>query len=361
MSKLCFSIVLTLVLLSCQDRPQGYLANQEGRLDSLDLSEDTQEDEKEAITPILQVDIYELDYDNQEFPGKNGFKRKSSVLSKRKLGYFDFLALRSIINDSSSYTTSGAACFYPNIGVVVYEEASTILSELYICMHCNNSELYDSNGTFTKVQRKDGKYGFSERVRNRIRSLIASYGFDTKYSYALFYDYPGDYLQHQIHNGRDSVEVVNDILEYYEYDKSRYPEKTEVASLFGWTERSPGFFDTENIGEVVYEYDDTGSDKFTCYLGEFNVNDTVFYVCNVFHRVQAAMVLHGHSSLLFLNSEQEIAAEYSMSIPGELPKAINQNQLEFNIDGNTYFVEEIDFLLPYLCIEEGEICVPKVE
>ena len=242
MSKLCFSIVLTLVLLSCQDRPQEYLANQEGRLDSLDLSENTQEDEEEAITPTLQVDIYELDYDNQEFPGKNGFKRKSSVLSKRKLGYFDFLALRSIINDSSSYTTSGAACFYPNIGVVVYEEASTILSELYICMHCNNSELYDSNGTFIKVQRKDGKYGFSERVRKRIRSLVASYGFETKHSYALFYDYPGDYLQHQIHNGRDSVETVNEILEYYEYDKNRYPKKIEVASLMGWTERSPDFF-----------------------------------------------------------------------------------------------------------------------
>jgi hypothetical protein len=357
MSKVFFYLGILLVFFSCQDIPQNDKPDREVRGDSLELDKSIRAEVLANST--LQVDLYELDYDNREFPGKNGFKRTSRVIQKKVMDYFDFIALKSIVNDTNTYNTSGAACFYPNIGVVVHDGKSTILSELYICMHCNNAEVYDNNGTFTEIQRKDGKYGFSERARMKIRNLIASYGFETKHSFSISYDYLDDYLQSQIHNGRDSTEVVNEILEYNQGQEKASFNELEFPSRIGWSERSPGFFDAENIGNVVYEYDATGGDKFTCYLGELTINGSVFYVCNVFRRVQAAIVLHGHSSLFFLNSEKKVEAEYSMSYPDELPKKIIQNKLEFNIEKNTYFVDQIDFSLPYLCIAENVLCVPK--
>lgn len=308
------------------------------------------------------IDIYELDYENREFPGVNGFKQRNCVVSKNSMYYFDFMALQSIVNDSNSYTTIGSACFYPNIAVVVTDEKSKAVSELYICLHCNNYEVYGNDDTFVKVRRKDDKYGFSKRARKKIRNLIKSYGFTTKHTYSLLYDYPKDYLEHQIRNGLDSVDVMKDILEHYTYlDYDQTETNLDAISAVGWIDKSADFFEDRNIGKTVYEYDLTGGDRFTTYLGKINIDESTYYVCNLFRRVQAAIVLHGHSSLYFLDEACEVVAKYSISFPDELPKRIINNKLEFEIKGHTYLVEDIDLSLPYLCIKQETLCVSKIE
>jgi hypothetical protein len=62
----------------------------------------------------------------------------------------------------------------------------------------------------------------------------------------------------------------------------------------------------------------------------------VFYVAKEFYTVQTALVMHGHSRILFFNNDKKLTAAYNVDGPGELPYKLSRNSLYFKVtrDGN---------------------------
>ena len=56
----------------------------------------------------------------------------------------------------------------------------------------------------------------------------------------------------------------------------------------------------------------------------------LYYVVTEFYTVQAAIQLHGYSSIIFLDKNRMVAAKYLVNLPEELPEKVVENALVFN-------------------------------
>src|ERR1700739_30335 len=80
----------------------------------------------------------------------------------------------------------------------------------------------------------------------------------------------------------------------------------------------------------VIKHKDGGSDKIN-YLGVIEKlnGDTLYYVFTLFGTVQAAVVMHGHSNIIFLNKKRKEVKSYDIGMPDELPYKLVDNTLYF--------------------------------
>jgi hypothetical protein len=72
------------------------------------------------------------------------------------------------------------------------------------------------------------------------------------------------------------------------------------------------------------------------YLGSIsdNTNKTKYWVVKEFYTVQAAIVPHGHSRILFFDNRKKLIAEVVVNMPEELPEKIYKNALIFHYSEN---------------------------
>ena len=76
---------------------------------------------------------------------------------------------------------------------------------------------------------------------------------------------------------------------------------------------------------------DDGTHSERAFLGliKDSAGNVVFYVAKEFYTVQAALVKHGHSRILFFNRDKKLTAAYYLDDPGELPYKLIRNSLYF--------------------------------
>jgi len=89
------------------------------------------------------------------------------------------------------------------------------------------------------------------------------------------------------------------------------------------------------------------------YIKEKNGN-VMYYVVKEFLRIQAAVVYHGHSRILFFNSQKQLVVESILSMPYELPFKLKDNRLYFNYTKDSKkmtFVQDVSILPRMLCVE----------
>jgi hypothetical protein len=103
------------------------------------------------------------------------------------------------------------------------------------------------------------------------------------------------------------------------------------------------------------------------FLGLINDSkgNVVFYVAKEFYTVQAALIMHGHSRLLFFNNNKKLAAAYYLDDPSELPYKLTRNSLYFKCtrDGKELIlVVNVRRKLPVpLCVMPDDCYWPQKE
>ena len=74
------------------------------------------------------------------------------------------------------------------------------------------------------------------------------------------------------------------------------------------------------------------------YLGTIkkSTGDTLYYVFGIYSAVQAAIQIHGHSNIIYLNKKLKEIKSYDVGLPDQLPYKLNNNTLYFKyIDEKT--------------------------
>jgi hypothetical protein len=96
------------------------------------------------------------------------------------------------------------------------------------------------------------------------------------------------------------------------------------------------------------------------YLGDIELDGKLFYVLTSYKEIQAALVVHGHSTIYILDSKKRIVREYELGQPEELPFMVENNSLYFHfIDSKTnkqkIYINKIEKELPKLmCVEPDD-------
>jgi len=96
------------------------------------------------------------------------------------------------------------------------------------------------------------------------------------------------------------------------------------------------------------------------YLGDIQLNGKLFHVLTSYREIQAALVVHGHSTIYILDSKKRIVKEYELGQPEELPFMVENNSLYFHyIDSKTNerktYINKIEKELPKLmCVEPDD-------
>lgn len=98
------------------------------------------------------------------------------------------------------------------------------------------------------------------------------------------------------------------------------------------------------------------------YLGTINDNRDVilYHVLTVFRTVQAAIVVHGHSNIIYLDKDKNIARQYEVGGPEDLPFKLEKNALYFHLpdsnkNHNKTYIFEVGTTLPkVICIAPND-------
>lgn len=96
------------------------------------------------------------------------------------------------------------------------------------------------------------------------------------------------------------------------------------------------------------------------YLGSVKIKGQLFYVLSAYREVQAAITIHGHSRIHFLNQNKELIRTYYLSLPEQLPFKVENTSLFFHyIEGKTkqgkVYEENISDGFPkYICVAPND-------
>lgn len=87
----------------------------------------------------------------------------------------------------------------------------------------------------------------------------------------------------------------------------------------------------ENIKRKQVVSMNDGSSEEIIYLGEVKDKDgeAIYHILSVFRLVQAAIVKHGHTEVVFLDRSLGLTKKYSLGLPEELPFRLKDNSLYF--------------------------------
>jgi hypothetical protein len=68
------------------------------------------------------------------------------------------------------------------------------------------------------------------------------------------------------------------------------------------------------------------------YLGKIKSSNgkILFYILSIYSEVQAAIQIHGHSNVLYLDREKVIKKQFDLGLPDELPFKLKNNTLYFH-------------------------------
>ena len=105
----------------------------------------------------------------------------------------------------------------------------------------------------------------------------------------------------------------------------------------------------------------TGNEKhiqfFTKYLGKLELpNKNNYYVITQFYTVQAALVKHGHSRIIFLDNDKKTIKIYVLDMRNQLPLSIVRNALIFKFDNKKYKLRIKAELPSMLCLPNNIGC-----
>lgn len=108
------------------------------------------------------------------------------------------------------------------------------------------------------------------------------------------------------------------------------------CKLFGQSEYTK-YIVADSLNKTCFVKFEGGDSKIT-YLGiiKNQKGDTLYYVFSDFTRIQAAIQMHGHSNIIFLNKKRAEVKKYDIGLPENLPFKLLNNVLYFkHIDENT--------------------------
>ena len=98
------------------------------------------------------------------------------------------------------------------------------------------------------------------------------------------------------------------------------------------------------------------------YLGKIQGKSgrTKYFAIKEFYRVKAAIVYHGHSRLIFCDSNKKYIAQYRLDMPDQLPYKLKQNVFYFNYKDNGISTkskfEIYDTLPDFICLRPKNFC-----
>lgn len=98
------------------------------------------------------------------------------------------------------------------------------------------------------------------------------------------------------------------------------------------------------------------------YLGKIQIRSkgTSYFAVKEFYRVKAAIVYHGHSRLIFCDSNKKYIAQYRLNMPDQLPYKLKRNIFYFSYKDNGILTKsefEIYGELPeFMCLRPANFC-----
>ena len=99
------------------------------------------------------------------------------------------------------------------------------------------------------------------------------------------------------------------------------------------------------------------------YLGTIkkSTGDTLYFVFGVYSAVKAAIQIHGHSNIIYLNKKFKEIKSYDVGLPDQLPYKLNNNTLYFKyLDATTnkkkIFKNKVGTSLPKLMCVGPDNC-----
>lgn len=115
------------------------------------------------------------------------------------------------------------------------------------------------------------------------------------------------------------------------------------------------YVNVELIGQKQTDTDPDSTIFETTYLGQLDMQTegfdsklVTYHVIAQFYTVQAAIVRHGHSRIIFADNKGETVRVYILDMPEELPTSITNNALTFQKQTKRYLS------LPDLfCVPDG--------
>ena len=102
-----------------------------------------------------------------------------------------------------------------------------------------------------------------------------------------------------------------------------------TCKLVGQSEYSK-YIVADSLKKTQLVKNKTGDKKIN-YLGVIKKanGDTLSYIVTVFSRVKAAVVMHGHSNIIYLNKKLKEIKNYDVGSPDHLPFKLKDNTLFF--------------------------------
>lgn len=75
-----------------------------------------------------------------------------------------------------------------------------------------------------------------------------------------------------------------------------------------------------------------GDKKEIVYLGKIKDNNgkALFYLLSIYSEVQAAIIIHGHSNVIYLDNKKVFKKQFELGSPDELPIKLEDNRLYFH-------------------------------
>lgn len=98
------------------------------------------------------------------------------------------------------------------------------------------------------------------------------------------------------------------------------------------------------------------------YLGEIKNSDgkVLFYILTIYSEVQAAILFHGHSNVLYLDKEKVVKKQFELGMRDELPAKLKNNTLYFyyynkESKGKKLYTNHVGIEIPkLLCVSPNE-------
>ena len=114
----------------------------------------------------------------------------------------EYHQLVAVLKNPKSYDTSVSACFYPKIGLVMYDRTNAPLGSISICLDCNQFHASIKTG-----QPNTALQGLSTKARMQLRQLFFKWNFDY-YGFREGYDDLEEYEEY-LTQKNEEIETVS--------------------------------------------------------------------------------------------------------------------------------------------------------
>ena len=87
----------------------------------------------------------------------------------------DFQKLITVLENPNAFNLPVAACFEPQVGLILYNSKRSPIGKIEICLGCNSIRTYPKS--LKSINDNTPFTGFSKNTRRTIRELLIPYGF----------------------------------------------------------------------------------------------------------------------------------------------------------------------------------------